>query len=590
MKNKINFKSNSGITLITLVITIIVLLILSSVAVYSGIEAIENTKMTTFTAELKIMQTYVNDLYEQYKAGDENVLSYGSDLDKTSQETLDKVNESYDGFRLYNSSVKEQLGIDGVNQDVLVNIQKRKIVSYLGLEYKNKMYYTLDDLPDGFYNVEYENKNTDNPETEIIDVEALGNQSYKVYINSIYNGKYINKGKVLYKLEGSSYWNESKDDYFIINEAGYYDIKFVDNAGNESEEIHTPLPVQMIPDNWQITSQKDTEWYNYGNEKVNAPKLIGKMSPIKYTAGYDDNNSVNQTNLWANAVTTDGSMWVWIPRYAYKITEGYTKKDSKEHNVDADEVIGNIEIKFIDINNNFLDGTAGKAETNPSNIKYENGTGLQQQWLVHPAFTANPENGGWDEELEGIWVAKFEATGTYDEESSTGTLSVLPGTESLRDMTVTQQYKLGKTSSFGENLSAETIGSHMAKNSEWGATAYLSYSKFGTNKAEIAQNTSSSHFTGGTDNKADIYKVNYLQSTTGNATGVYDMNGGSWEYVAGYVNWRHSATHNEYNYSDDKDPLLLYGGKSKDDLFGNSDEVRTTSTKYKTVYTEARNQ
>ena len=59
------FKQN-GITLVALVITIIVMLILAGVATYSGIEAIENTKYTKFMAELKIMQTYVN---EQYTVG-----------------------------------------------------------------------------------------------------------------------------------------------------------------------------------------------------------------------------------------------------------------------------------------------------------------------------------------------------------------------------------------------------------------------------------------------------------------------------------------------------------------------------------------
>ena len=37
------------------------------------------------------------------------------------------------------------------------------------------------------------------------------------------------------------------------------------------------------------TTSSDTEWYNYENKK------------------------------WANAKTEDGSMWVWIPRYAYRI-------------------------------------------------------------------------------------------------------------------------------------------------------------------------------------------------------------------------------------------------------------------------------
>ena len=404
-------------------------------------------------------------------------------------------------------------------------------------------------------------------------------------------------------MANSSTWSQSEDENFIINQAGEYDIKFVNSAGIESDTITTPLPAWKIEESWKITAKTDKDWYAYGKDennpqgvKVNSPKLAGVMSPIKYVGGYSY-GSVEETNLWANAVTADGSMWVWIPRYAYKITSGYTKKDSKQHNVDAGEVIGTIEIKFIDINNNFLDGTEGKAETDPSKIKYENGTGLQQQWLVHPAFTANPENGGWDKELEGIWVAKFEATGEYDENTNTGTLSVMPGVNSLKQIKINDAYKLAKSSTFGEKVSAEKIGSHMAKNSEWGAAAYLAHSIYGRNRTKVSKNSSESIetcYTGGSNVKSEIYEKNYNQSTTGNATGIYDMNGGAWEFVAGYVNWRNSATSKLYKGkypNDGVDPLIINGGGSDSagDLFGSSGTYRSTSTKYKTVYTEARN-
>ena len=77
MKNQHNTKSGfyviknkKGITLIALMITVVVLLILASVATYSGIEAIENSKYTKFKAELKIMQSYINSWYEECKPAD----------------------------------------------------------------------------------------------------------------------------------------------------------------------------------------------------------------------------------------------------------------------------------------------------------------------------------------------------------------------------------------------------------------------------------------------------------------------------------------------------------------------------------------
>ena len=56
-----------GITLVSLIITIIVMIILSSIAVYSGKEVLESSKFTKFTTEMKIMQTQVNQLYDEYK-------------------------------------------------------------------------------------------------------------------------------------------------------------------------------------------------------------------------------------------------------------------------------------------------------------------------------------------------------------------------------------------------------------------------------------------------------------------------------------------------------------------------------------------
>ncbi len=246
--------------------------------------------------------------------------------------------------------------------------------------------------------------------------------------------------------------------------------------------------VEEIPEQWEITRKTDKQWYHYGNGKINAPKLVGEMTPIKYIGQEQEGNK------WANAVTKDGSMWVWLPRYAYKITEGYHTN-----------IAGTIEVAFLDTNNNFLNGETGELVTEPSQVTYTNNT--QDQWLVHPAFTANATNGGGFGEIEGLWVGKFEATGTNTN------LSVKPGVSSLVDMTINEQYKLAKASKFGETVD---LRSHMAKNSEWGAVVYLAYSKYGTDKQEIEQNVSSSHYTGGSNDKETIYKANKTQSTTHN--------------------------------------------------------------------------
>ena len=320
------------------------------------------------------------------------------------------------------------------------------------------------------------------------------------------------------------------------------------------------------PTSWVKTTKTDSSWYSYNGDTVNEPKLVGQMTPIKYNLELP--SGANTTNKWANAITADGSMFVWIPRYAYKITY-YTDSNYTTTSTTKTQY-GKIDVAFVKYENGqntFLNSTdSGEITTDPT----AQGAGTTN-WLVHPAFVNNANNGGWDSELSGIWVGKFEATGSYSSSTGTGTLSVKPGISALRNMTINQQYKFAKLATFGESVSAESLGSHMAKNSEWGATVYLAYSKYGTNGYDVAKN-GSGNYTGGTSTQVDIYSTNYGQSTTNNPYGVYDLNGGNWEYVAAYVNYGSNAS-----------SLSRYGGTESGDLYGSGDE-QSTSTKYKTVY------
>jgi len=97
------------------------------------------------------------------------------------------------------------------------------------------------------------------------------------------------------------------------------------------------------------------------------------------------------------------------------------------------------------------------------------------------------------------------------------------------------------------NNNNSTLNSHMMKNDEWGAVAYLSKSKYGKETEEVWINNSSSYITGSAGNSAsasqDVGTTNdytstqgVKASTTGTVYGVYDMSGGAHEYVAAYVN------------------------------------------------------
>ena len=108
-------------------------------------------------------------------------------------------------------------------------------------------------------------------------------------------------------------------------------------------------------------------------------------------------------------------------------------------------------------------------------------------------------------------------------------MSIKPNVSSWRYATISNHFtsiQNAKTT-YGIN----NADSHMMKNMEWGAVAYLKQSKYGLGTTDIAVNTNSSYYTGG--GTSDAYKTNVAQSTTGNIYGVYDMSGGAWERVMG---------------------------------------------------------
>ena len=295
--------------------------------------------------------------------------------------------------------------------------------------------------------------------------------------------------------------------------------------------------------------------------KVNIPDLMSGMMAIKFTEptdsteGKDEKVSDSSKNdwynysekKWANAKTNDGSMWVWIPRYAYRITY---YSDSNYENVTGYydgygkwKVSGELCQKIDD----------GIKTVDYAGIKY----------IVHPAFETNLDNGGWDNELNGFWMAKFEASG-----SSASTLKFIYGVQSERDVSIGASYSISRRATYGYIGQKDKVGeytsymnSHLMKNSEWGAVVYLTHSKYGRNGAYVSANTSKYYTGGGTE--ITSYLSNTIQSSTGNVFGIYDLNGGSREYVAAFNSpsdyWRYG--HYGWSGVSDSAPSTIYETK-----------------------------
>ena len=353
---------------------------------------------------------------------------------------------------------------------------------------------------------------------------------------------------------------------------------------------------------------------------VNKPELMQGMKAIKFTDPLGDTEGTVQqvsdststdwydynSKKWANAQTEDGSMWVWIPRYAYKVNA-----DTKTFDV----------VFLIGTTDDYYEN--GVRKTAKRQTKTDETVDTTTGYIVHPAFTNESSigyaNGGWNQELTGIWVSKFEAgfatsngnsapkkassvnysqtsvwASGYETGGNDGSLSARNWIDGVYGSTTTaikyptfqglaysmnyinynDAFSISKALTENGNiygLSKSTTDSHLMKNSEWGAIAYLAQSQYGLNgtniyinNANLRNSQASAYAITGcagetedaaevgvkidtatnkpvtTDSTKKIYTWTQANgtkaSTTGTIYGIYDMSGGAWERTASLVN------------------------------------------------------
>ncbi len=339
--------------------------------------------------------------------------------------------------------------------------------------------------------------------------------------------------------------------YNLINKDACKEIIPYEDAvlkGSDPELVDGLTPVIYNEDHWEI-ADTTTKWYDYSSQQwANAVILNDNVSKEPGTVIYPDGKNINIK-----------AMFVWVPRYSYTIGNTYGVQ-LEGGDAPSQVAPGAIDIKFIDKNTK-EDGIAAYKGDSPT------------EWHTHPAFTFGSE------ELSGIWVGKFETTGNASNPT------ILPNVTSLRGQIASEQFTTAQK--FKQYLN-NNGDSHMMKNSEWGAVAYLSQSKYGkygnidyngTNK-EVYRNDSSSYYTGKSSGKASLssttangtysYDVNLNgtgASTTGNIYGIYDMNGGAIDILMAWVKPSKATKFGTvfgYDYNSGGNAIIDYAGFSED--------------------------
>ena len=258
-------------------------------------------------------------------------------------------------------------------------------------------------------------------------------------------------------------------------------------------------------------SQKDYRWYSYSSTGEYKGMWANAVT-VKEANRQTYLNATPGTTISMDDITT---MWVWIPRFNAVTPSNYNGGTQSKPNA--------IDVTFVKQNETAID-----------------------------AFTFGTK------QLSGLWYGKFEIGGTLaspctNETCNVSNIVVKPNVSSLRSQKVSSFFYASRSmeqagNSFG--FVNSEVDTHMSKNNEWGAVAYLTQSIYGrctssTTCTEVGINNNSSYITGygapagssssvtnGTYNTA----LGKDASTTGTIYGIYDMSGGAYEYVMGVYN------------------------------------------------------
>lgn len=333
----------------------------------------------------------------------------------------------------------------------------------------------------------------------------------------------------------------------VYGQVSFYDeddVLVQESTPNAPELAEGMIPIKYnnVIDEWQKAdvTNNNNDWYDYGERHWANAVMVKETSRNEYMNA-SVGTTINEDDILA--------YYVWIPRYRYLLF------NVESQTMDAQE----IQIEFQKKTDEISNGT-------------KNG-----EFLTHPAFWWDNNSNGIresGEELSGIWVSKFQTGGTEN------TPLVKPGIISKNGLNYLQLFNMNKnfeSTTYLTESGANSIDSHITKNIEWGAVAYLTHSRYGINQ-RICLNNSSSYITGRSggavaSNVAKIsnhysglttasgasigngyytyndFYINYdgtvsinketglgqCASTTGNVTGIYDMSGLYTELVMAFV-------------------------------------------------------
>ena len=311
----------------------------------------------------------------------------------------------------------------------------------------------------------------------------------------------------------------------------YFTDKYIEPILNGTDPVleNPLLPVTISDDGVVRKADLSSEWYDYETKKwANAVILFDESKT------YASGDVIPEDNI--------ESYFVWIPKYRYQLWDLGLYDSLTE--IDTTKV-HEIPVIFGDYNTS--DSVSGECTTPMESG--ESGNCQVGDYMTHPAFLSIPSTGFWVGKFETGYAGATSTTEAEVNERDASKVIVKPNVYSWRGIQVANAFYT--TYDYQRDLD-----SHMMKNTEWGAVAYLEHSAYGSSTS-VRINNNSSYITGYQANEEPTcgytatneecnqycnddtcniaYPSSILANTTNNITGIFDMSGGAWDYVMGVM-------------------------------------------------------
>ena len=220
------------------------------------------------------------------------------------------------------------------------------------------------------------------------------------------------------------------------------------------------VPVTIENDGTVKYADTSKSWYNYC-DKIWANAVI-----LEDNASYKVGDTIQESDIQ--------SYFVWIPKYKYKLWNTGT----------SSEGVHEIEIVFDETDTTDAEGVSCKTPM----ISGESGNCNNGEYMTHPAFISMGVNGFWVGKYETGFKGATSVSSSQVNTNDTSKVIIKPNVYSWRNINVYNAF----LNSYNYK---RDLDSHMMKNTEWGAVAYLSHSKYGLGY-EVNINNNSSYKTG----------------------------------------------------------------------------------------------